>query len=175
VPSAVIWKTCGVTNELSWGNSSSKAKNCQKVVKKNGQKVVKKLSKSCQKAVKKLSKSCKKLSKSCQKVVKKLSKKLSKSCQKIDKKLSKKLSKSCQKVENSTNSGGGLGWGNSGSKAFGISFADRPKAKSTTAAADHVSHSAVGKSNCCIFRGDTFLDLSFVLNVKLWLNDLFYG
>jgi hypothetical protein len=25
VPSAVIWKTCGVTNVLLWGNSSSKA------------------------------------------------------------------------------------------------------------------------------------------------------
>jgi hypothetical protein len=37
-------------------------------------------------------------------------KKLSKSCQKVVKKMSKKL------------------WGNSSSKAFGISFADRPKA-----------------------------------------------
>jgi hypothetical protein len=27
---------------------------------------------------------------------------------------------------------GGVGWGNSSSKAFGISFADRPKAKRTT-------------------------------------------
>jgi hypothetical protein len=62
VPSAVIWKTCGVTNVLKWGNSSSKAKNGQKVVKKNGQKGVKKLSKSWQQVVKKLQKVVKKLS-----------------------------------------------------------------------------------------------------------------
>jgi hypothetical protein len=86
VPSAVIWKTCGVTNVLLWGNSSSKAKKCQKVVKKYGQKIVKKL----QKVVKKLSKRCQKVVKKLQKVV-------------------KKLSKSCQKVQNSTNSGGGRG------------------------------------------------------------------
>jgi DNA anti-recombination protein RmuC len=77
VPSAVISKTCGVTNVLKWGNSSSKAKNCQNVVKK--------LAKSCQKAVKKLSKSCKKLSESFQKVVKKLQK-VVKKLQKIVKK-----------------------------------------------------------------------------------------
>jgi hypothetical protein len=99
VPLAVIWKTCGVTNVLYWGNSSSKAKNCQKVVKivKKLQKVVKKLTKVVKKVVKKLSKVVKR----CQKIVK--------NCQKSDKKLTKKLSKSCQKVQNSTNRGGGWG------------------------------------------------------------------
>jgi hypothetical protein len=102
--------------------------------------------KSCQKVVKKLSKSCQK------KVVKKLSKKLSESFQKVVKKLSKsckKLSKSCQKVvkrschvslvilcdtgshlkEKINKRGGGVGGANSSCKAFGISFADRLKAK----------------------------------------------
>jgi hypothetical protein len=85
-----------------------------KIVKTNGQKMVKKLSKSVKKVVKKV---VKKLSKSCEKVVKKL--------QKVVKKLTN--------IQNSTNSGGGVGcgvgWGNSSSKAYGISFADRPKAK----------------------------------------------
>jgi hypothetical protein len=45
VPSAVIWKTCGVTNVLQCRIVSKQLKkNCQKFVK-----VVKKLSKSCQK------------------------------------------------------------------------------------------------------------------------------
>jgi hypothetical protein len=88
------------------------------------------LSKSCQKAGKKLAKSCKKLSKNGQKVVKMLSKscqKVAKSCQKSFPKVVKKL----QKVQNSTNSGGvwGVVCGNSSSKAFVISFTDRPKAK----------------------------------------------
>jgi gamma-glutamylcysteine synthetase len=86
---------------LKWGNSSSKAKNCQKIVKKYGQK----LSKSCRKAVKKLSKSCQKVVmkvvKNGQKIVKKSCQKAVKSCQKVVKKLKKvekKKSKSCQKV-----------------------------------------------------------------------------
>jgi hypothetical protein len=72
------------------------------------------------------------LSKSCQKNSQKVVKKLSKSCQAVKKlsKSCKKLSKSCQKVQNSTNSVGGVGWRNRSSKVFGISFADRPKAKS---------------------------------------------
>jgi hypothetical protein len=74
-----------------------------------------------QKVVKKLQKLPKSCQKSCQKVVRKLSKssqKLSKSSQKLS------------KVQNSNSNGGWVGWENSSSKAFGISFADRPKAKS---------------------------------------------
>jgi CTP-dependent riboflavin kinase len=97
-------------------------------------KVVKKLSKSCQKVVKKLSKSCKKLSKVVKTVVKKVVKKLSKSGQKVDKKWTKSYQNVCQKVVKKLKIqqivvGGGEGRGNSSSKAFGISFADRPKAK----------------------------------------------
>jgi hypothetical protein len=63
------------------------------------------------------------------KSVKKMVKKLSKSCQKVVKKLTKS-----SKFNKQWYSGGGfgVGWGNSSSKAFGISFADRPKAKSDT-------------------------------------------
>jgi hypothetical protein len=75
------------------------------------------MSKSCPKIVKNFSKSCKKLSKNYQT-----------SCQKFCQKVVKKL-----KIQQ-TVVGDGVGWGwegrgNSSSKAFGISFADRPKAK----------------------------------------------
>jgi tryptophan synthase beta subunit len=59
------------------------------------------------------------MSKSCQKVVKKLQKVVKKSCQKVDKKF--KIQQTVVVVV-----GGG---GNSSPKAFGISFAERPKAK----------------------------------------------
>jgi hypothetical protein len=95
------------------------AKNCQKIWSKSWQKVGKKLAKKCQK-----------VAKSCQKVVIKVVKKWSKSCQKV--------AKSCQKVVKKfkiqqTVVGWGVWWvgGNSSSKAFGISFADSPKAKSS--------------------------------------------
>jgi uncharacterized UPF0160 family protein len=91
-------------------------------VRKNDQKVVKKFSKSCQKAVKKLQKVVKKfVKKSCQKDVKKWSKSCQKSCLKVVKKL--KIQQTVVWVW------GGVEWGNSSSKAFGINFADRPKAK----------------------------------------------
>jgi hypothetical protein len=95
------------------------------VSKSKKQQVVKKLSKSCQKVVTKLSKSCKKLPKSCHKV----DKKIVKSCQKVPMVI---LCVTGSHLQNSTKVVGGGGWGaNSSSKAFSISFADRPKSKNT--------------------------------------------
>jgi hypothetical protein len=81
------------------------------------------LSKSCQKVAKKLQKIVKKLSKSCQKVVKKL--------QKVDKRSCHvSLVILCDTGSHfKKKSTKGAGGENSSSKAFGISFADRPKAK----------------------------------------------
>jgi hypothetical protein len=142
------WKTCGVTNVLRVSHCVKKKKNVKKLSKKK-----KKLSKSCQKVFKKCQKIVKKLSKSCQKVVrnlskrKKVAKKLSKNCQKVVK---KSCQKSCQKVvkklkkltkgsamyhwsfyvsQEAMKRKNQQRWANSSSKAFGISFADRPKAK----------------------------------------------
>jgi hypothetical protein len=91
-----------------------------------------KLSPSYRKVIKKLSqKLSQKLSKSCKKVVKKLSK----SCQKVVKKLQKVGHFMChgkplkRKNQLRWRGWGGVGGGNSNSKAFGISYADRPKAK----------------------------------------------
>jgi galactitol-specific phosphotransferase system IIC component len=68
------------------------------------------------------------------KIVKKYGQKVVQMLQKVVKKVSKSFKKSCQKVVKKFKIqqpvvGGGVGWGNSSSKAFGISFADRPKAK----------------------------------------------
>jgi hypothetical protein len=89
-------------------------------------------SKSFQKPVKKLSKTCQKLVnmyQKFQKVFNKFSKTCKKTCRHVSLVI---LCDTGSQLKEKINKRGGVWWGgeNSSSKAFGISFADRPKVKS---------------------------------------------